>query len=196
MASGINYPLELGLSTLARGHFFKDAFGREIMSKYICPIAVRIAFSYNPCTGEFKKIKGRIREGKTGYKHICGPKNCKKEYVKVGFCSDYFYAHRLIWVWMTGKQPEDIDHIDGNGLNNKWDNLRSVAHRINGKNQKRHVTNTSGTGGVTYRKDTNKWRARIMVDDKSINLGSFESKEDAIAVRLAAEYEHGFITGE
>jgi len=166
------------------------------MIKYICPIRVRESFSYNENTGELIRIKGRIRLGGLGYIHTCGTRACKKKYMKVGFDNKSYYSHRIIWVYMTGLQPVDIDHIDGDGLNNKWENLRSVAHKINGKNQKRHITNTSGKSGITYRKDTNKWRARIMVDDKPINLGSFESKNDAISERLKAEVKYGFITKE
>lgn len=93
---------------------------------------------------------------------------------------------------MTGEQPINIDHIDGNGLNNKWSNLRSVSHSVNGKNQKKHKTNTSGVSGVYYRKDSNRWRARIMVDDKAISLGTFKNKDDAIAARKEAEIKHNF----
>ena len=166
------------------------------MSKYICPIKVKKCFSYNADTGELKKIVGITRNGKTGFIQNCRPKGSKKQYIKVGFDNTYYYAHRIIWVWMTGQQPNNIDHIDGNGLNNKWKNLRSVPHRINCKNQKIYTTNTSGKGGISYRKDTNKWRARIMVDDKPINLGSFEDKEDAISARIKAEQKYRFITGE
>lgn len=93
---------------------------------------------------------------------------------------------------MTGEQPDDIDHIDGDGLNNKWSNLRSVSHNLNGKNQKMHTTNTSGVSGVYYRKDSGRWRAKIMVDNKQINLGTFKNKDDAIAARKEAEIKHNF----
>ncbi len=93
---------------------------------------------------------------------------------------------------MTKEQPKEIDHIDGNGLNNKWSNLRSVSHSINAKNQKKHKNNTSGNSGVTFRKDSNKWRARIMVNDKSISLGTFLKKEDALSARIEAENKYYF----
>jgi len=52
-----------------------------------------------------------------------------------------------------------------------------------------HSSNTSGTGGITYRKDSNKWRARIMVDGKQIDLWTFKEKDEAIYARLKAEIE-------
>ena len=44
--------------------------------------------------------------------------------------------------------------------------------------------NTSGTKGVSFVKKTNKWRARITIDGKEINLGSFMNKEDAVNIRI------------
>ena len=75
-------------------------------------------------------------------------------------------------------------------MNNRWENIRSVSHSINGKNQKVHKTNTSGTSGITYRKDSGRWRSRIMVNGAMINLGSYENKEEAINARRQAEIKY------
>ena len=172
------------------------------MTKILDVNLIRKWFRYNEITGvlSLNMDRGRYNRHKKGDAvgsiHECGPKNSKKYYLRTNFDGALVYVHRVIWVLVTGEQPDEIDHLDGDGFNNKWLNFRNVPHKVNGKNQKRHITNTSGKGGVTYRKDTGKWRARIMVDDKSINLGSFESKDEAIAARMKAEHEHGFITGE
>tara|TARA_R110000850_G_scaffold134055_1_gene255224 strand:- start:3 stop:485 length:483 start_codon:yes stop_codon:yes gene_type:complete len=128
-----------------------------------------------------------------GTKHKKNSKDGAKEYLKTTVSGKFIYVHRLIWVYMTGDQPQVIDHIDGNSLNNKWANLRSVTQSINCKNQKTHSTNTSGSSGVTYRKDSNKWRARIMVNGKMISLGTFNEKQDAINARKEGEKEYGFM---
>jgi hypothetical protein len=52
-------------------------------------------------------------------------------------------------------------------------------------------TNTSGVTGVNWLKKNKKWRAYITVDNKQINLGSFENKEDAIKARKDAEIKYG-----
>ena len=157
------------------------------------------AFDYNPESGVLylKKPRGRhgrFKKGSTvGRIHICGPtENTKKHYLRTFFNGHHVYVHRIIYVIMTGEQPQEVDHIDGNGLNNKWSNLRSVSHRENGKNQKHIKNNTSGVKGVSFRKDNGQWRARITVDDKSINLGTFKDKQDAINARIDAEIKYGF----
>ena len=122
-------------------------------------------FSYSKESGTLtlNKDRGmgsRFKKGSSvGVLHECGPKNSKKYYLRAVFDGSNVYVHRIIWVLETGNQPDEVDHIDGDGLNNVWSNLRNVSHKVNGKNQKKHTTNTSGKGGVTYRKDTGKWRA-------------------------------------
>ena len=163
----------------------------ELNQELLC-----LLFTYNPDTGSLinkvpRGTKARIGE-KAGSLTVCGPGNSKKTYIKVSVAGKRMYVHRVIWIMVTGETPKCIDHIDGDGLNNRWDNLRNVTHRINCKNQKIHTTNTSGTSGVTYRKESDRWRARIMVDDKMINLGTFKDKTEAIEARKKAELEHGF----
>lgn len=118
--------------------------------------------------------------------------NNGKPYKRVRFNGHNIYVHRIIWAIVTGEQPKEIDHIDGDSLNNKWANLREVSHTENARNQKMHSTNTSGIMGVTYRKDSGRWRARIKVDGKMISLGTYASKSDAAKARLKAEEEYGY----
>ena len=109
----------------------------------------RKTFGYDKKTGMLsKKIAPAPRNGKIGIIDRSGAKGSDRFYLRVCLGGKRLYAHRLIWVIVTGEQPEDIDHIDGDGLNNKWDNLRSVSHSMNGRNQKLPGNNTSGTAGV------------------------------------------------
>lgn len=100
------------------------------------------------------------------------------------------YAHRVIYAWMTGKWPEQIDHDNGKRSCNIWGNLIPSNNSHNNKNLKKYVTNTSGLTGI--RKIKNKWRARIGVDNKEIYLGTYSRKRDAIAARRDAEIKYGF----
>ena len=163
------------------------------MAKFIDQKLVLELFNYNKETGllsvkSTRGYRGSVKKGRIiGSIHRCGSKNTKKHYLRTSLLSSLAYVHRIIWVMVTGEQPIEIDHIDGDGLNNKWENLRNVNHSVNGKNQKAHKNNTSGISGITFRKDSGKWRARIMVNDKSISLGTFSNKDDAISARVEAE---------
>lgn len=81
------------------------------------------------------------------------------------------------------------DHIDRNPLNNRRDNLRKATHKENSRNQSKSTKNTSGVIGVGWYNRYNKWRAYIKIE-KSITLGYFNNKEDAIRARLNAEVKY------
>lgn len=85
----------------------------------------------------------------------------------------------------------EIDHIDGNGINNQKSKLRICEHKENSRNRKTQKTyNTPGYKGVSFH--NNKWRARIGVNGKEILLGQFNNIEDAVsAYDLAAKQYFG-----
>lgn len=100
-------------------------------------------------------------------------------------------AHRVIWVLCKGEWPSgQIDHIDGNGLNNAIKNLRDVSHAENQRNQRLHKKNKSGFRGVHYENRSGKWVAMIWVGKKRKSLGRFHSAALAAEARRAAEIEH------
>lgn len=102
-------------------------------------------------------------------------------------------VHRLIWLYVHGEFPSPgVDHINGIRHDNRLKNLRSANHAENNKNAKRCSTNTSGTTGVSFCKQTSKWRASISVNNKAINLGRYPEKSEAIMARRAAAAEYGF----
>ena len=82
----------------------------------------------------------------------------------------------------------DIDHIDRNPLNNQRSNLRSATRRQNNTNSK--GTGKSGFKGVDHY--GRRWRARIRVNGEEINLGTFDTPEEAHeAYQEAAIKYHG-----
>lgn len=95
--------------------------------------------------------------------------------------------HRFIMGFPKGKY---VDHIDGNTLNNQKSNLRICSNADNIRNGKIRTNNTSGYTGVRYRKDRNKWSAYIRVHYKTIWLGCYLNKEDAIKARKQAEIKY------
>jgi len=84
----------------------------------------------------------------------------------------------------TGKK--EVDHIDGNGLNNKKSNLRLCTNNQNLYNRAKCKNNTSGFKGVKWKKDSKKWVAAINVNNKRIYLGQYTSKIKAHEAYVAA----------
>lgn len=98
--------------------------------------------------------------------------------------------HRVIWKWMTGQDPDHIDHINGNPSDNRWCNSRSVTRHLNMRNMKRSKVNSSGKTGVE--KVKNKWIAKGSYGKKTVFLGTFETKEDAVKRRVQWERENNY----
>lgn len=82
------------------------------------------------------------------------------------------------------------DHINGNRLDNRRDNIRFVTTQQNNHNHGKSKMNTSGHTGVSWDVDRKKWFARIKIDNKHINLGRFSNLQDAIAAREVAEVKY------
>jgi len=101
------------------------------------------------------------------------------------------YSHRLIFLYHHGFTPKEVDHIDGDKLNNKIENLRECTRSQNNFNSKAPKTNTSGVKGVSWHKKLSKWRAYLHVNKKQKNLGLFEDLELAqLVVSEARELFH------
>ncbi len=95
---------------------------------------------------------------------------------------------------MYNEYPTQIDHINGNSLDNSISNLRNVTHTENQRNIKIQRNNTSGICGVrlyAYNR-TKKWVSSIRRNGKTVTLGYFLDLNDAIIARKMAEYEIGF----
>ncbi len=158
------------------------------------------ALSYDPETGLFTWNKRPIthfasRKGmmiwNSKYPGRIAGCNDGHGYIKIKIFNRDFLGHRLAWYFTHGEWGDCIDHLDGNRANNKISNLRSVSRAVNQKNQKIHISNTSGHTGVTRAK-CGKWKAFIRVDGKQMHLGLFWQKDDAIRCREAADLKYGF----
>lgn len=94
--------------------------------------------------------------------------------------------HRLV----TGYQYDIVDHIDRNKLNNRKSNLRECTCSQNNTNKDPYQNNTSGYIGVYWVRRESKWISSISIDNRTIYLGSFINKKDAIKARLRAEAKY------
>lgn len=102
--------------------------------------------------------------------------------------------HRVVLYKSTLTIPNQVDHIDGNPLNNSIGNLRSVDGFANQRNRKMQYNNTSGHTGVCWDKNHSKWMARIGFNGKHKTLGYFTNLEDAVKARQTAQAETGGFT--
>lgn len=91
------------------------------------------------------------------------------------------YQHREIWESVYGPIPNGlvIDHINGDGHDNRLENLRAVTMQANNHNRGKTKRNTSGYKGVYWHKQHNKWHVQIMVKWKKRSLGLYDTAEDA-----------------
>lgn len=135
-----------------------------------------------------KQNSGRWKRGTvTGNTNVHG-------YTVLHVDGTIYYAHRLAWLYVYGYFPENlIDHIDQNKGNNRISNLRETNKFCNAINSGSLITNTSGVKGVYWDKQTQKWRAAIVVNNKTINLGRYKEKLHAAAARYEAEIKYGFV---
>ncbi len=148
---------------------------------------------YNPGTGIFTwKVKpsGIINAGDVAG-HIYTSR--QKQYMAIQIKRIKYAVHRLAWLYVHGDFPTDtVDHINGDGTDNRIENLRVVSLAENQKNKRRYKNSTSGTTGVNWFAPSRKWRAIIQANGMRKHLGYFEDINDAINARKQAEKEYGF----
>ena len=144
--------------------------------------------------GDFYRMKTNSNRVKVGSKvgYVNTNKQTGKQCIFVGFNHKMYLIHRLIWAWhgYSLEPNQEIDHIDGNSLNNCIENLRATTHKQNCENRKGANKNSkSGVKGVSWDKVAKKWYAQIQHNGKVKYLGLYETKEDAIDARIEAEKE-------
>lgn len=145
-------------------------------------------FDYDAETGVLSWRAGLYRNRYAGMPAGCVGSNAHR---KVKVCQEYYEEHRLIWMLVYGALPDSLDHINGNPTDNRLANLRKATPTQNAQNRKLRKDNSTGTSGVYWRTDSKKWRAGIGLGGKAMRwLGTFDSQEEAVAVRKLAEQEH------
>jgi hypothetical protein len=95
--------------------------------------------------------------------------------IRTGRCGQR-YMHTLL---LGAKSEELVDHINGNGLDNRRCNLRVCTIAENARNRKKSPNKTSKYKGVSWDKRDKKWRSQIKIDHKTTSLGYYQSEVDA-----------------
>jgi hypothetical protein len=150
----------------------------------ITPDKIREVLDYNPESGEFR-WKKRLSQGtqageRAGGFNVMG-------YWQIGILAERHYGHRLAWLHFYGEWPGgEVDHRNGVRSDNRIDNLRILTHAKNAQNVT-NIAKKSKTGVLGVHLDKKKFSSKIMIDRKSIHLGSFNTIEEAHAAYLAAK---------
>jgi hypothetical protein len=139
--------------------------------------------NYDADTGNFTWNLSR-QKCRSGDKAGC---KMRSGYVCIRIDDCLHYAHRLAWLYVTGKFPaEQVDHINGNREDNRFANLREATNAENAQNRRRK-DNKSGYTGV--RKENQKWLAEIKINYKPMRIGLFATPEEARAAYLEAKHK-------
>lgn len=171
---------------------------------------IKEALDYNPETGVFTwktdrpadhfKNQMAHRVWKTRFSgKVAGyskQKGVNTNYITIRVFHKLYLAHRLAWAFVHDKWPDyEVDHINGDGLDNSISNLRDVPKEVNGKNSNRKSNNTSGVNGVWWHKQGLKWCAEGHYTEEGVHkkkyLGLFETIEEAEKARLNWQESHG-----
>jgi len=143
---------------------------------------LKTLLEYCPDTGEFlwRTQKGRCKSGaRAGATDTYG-------YRVIRLDGILYKAHRLAWLYAYGCWPDGLlDHINRNPSDNRLANLREATQSENMHNAKRR--SRSGVPGVRWREERGRWVAQIRIGYRTHVLGSFVSKDEAIAARRTAE---------
>jgi hypothetical protein len=148
-----------------------DAKARELTLDEL-----RAVLFYSPETGEFvwrQAMSPKVLAGSpAGW--------VNGQYLRIRLFWRIYEAHRLAWFYVHGEWPADfVDHVDGDGLNNRLSNLRLASRAENQWNVGAPRTNTSGIKGVSWHSRNKKWVATLRRHGKKVHLGYFRTKEEA-----------------
>lgn len=146
-------------------------------------------FEYKYSTGWLINRISRNSRAQIGQR--AGTLDINSGYRKVWIDGIQYFEHRVIWLYVTGQWPDEVDHKNGVRDNNKWINLREVNRSQNCFNAD-YTTAASTLKGVYRRSDRPKWRSTIFARGQFHHIGDFDTRDEAKQAYLeAAECLHG-----
>jgi hypothetical protein len=161
----------------------------------------RELFIYEPDTGALRWRVDRVSKLRSGNNitrvragDIAGTTQ-SQGYRSVYMDNRQHLAHRVIWLIVHGEwPPHQIDHINGDRLDNRLCNLRAVRQHENMLNRGAQSNSKTGVKGVSWDKREQRFVVRLKVAGKYRSFGQYRTLEEAVSAcaRVTAEYHGGF----
>ena len=128
--------------------------------------------------GNLERLNYHYPNGK--WTVVTNRKNQNGGYCHVSLNGEMVMYHNIIWILSTDEdipQGMEIDHINGNKIDSRIENLRLVTTRQNQQNQKIH--REGQLFGCCFNKSTGKYKAQIKISGKRIYLGYYKTEQEA-----------------
>lgn len=149
---------------------------KKPLTQRLSLVTLRNTLEYKPEIGAFVGVKDRQRKGLSTNSH---------GYIVINIDGVSFQAHRLAWMYMTGKYPEqNITFKDGNPKNLRWNNLEEATQQEIAFTKPVQKNSSTGVKGLTIYKG--KYKATIMVNKKTKSK-TFELDQKELAVKWLEE---------
>lgn len=154
----------------------------------ITPEKLHQLFEYRDDGNLVRKVSGAGRSNKKGMVVGFFPKKITRSnrYVTTKINGQHYCVHKLIYMYHHGVMPDQLDHINGNSLDNRIENLRLATTSENAQNRKTFANNKSGCKGVTWHKRIKKWQVSVAVNKVQKHIGYFDDLEFAALVATEA----------
>lgn len=147
---------------------------------------------YDPVLGKFIWIKSPAKRINIG--DLAGRID-SMGYWMLGFQGRQYRQHRLAFLYMTGRWPDQVDHLNGDRSDNRWDNLREATHQQNNWNRDSYKNSKTGVKGVFPSKK--KYQVQIRYKGKANYCGTYETLALAQEVSelmqemIQGDFKHG-----
>ena len=148
--------------------------------------------------GKLERLDRRGNPSNPTWKVVENNANQGRGYCQVLFNGRKYRYHVILWVLHNNENiPEgfEIDHINGDRIDNRIENLRLVSKRENCQNMQCH--RDGKLVGVSYCKRKNKYRTQLTIDNKLVHIGYYQTdKEASKAYKIACKYVEKYIDNE
>lgn len=148
--------------------------------------------SYNPKTGLFYKHEFDLSGISVDLTDPIGRSNVEG-YLTASLDGKTYFLHRVAWFYIYGRWPKLTDHVNCCPSDNRIENLREADPSQSSYNTRGWKKRTSIYKGVHINsggKRKKKWRACMRIEGRTVNLGSFETEEEAHQAYVIAAKEH------